>query len=116
MIHKPSPGTRGLVSNQGGISPQGEKFTAFKKKTQKHQVIEISKLSTYILLLPSRKCKNHLSDGEMVYLMIATCPNKINLFCSLLRKLGIEELLKLPIGIANSVYNFRSNLTNSDLI
>lgn len=49
MIHKPSPGTRGLLSNQGGISPQGEKFTAIKKKNQKHQVIEISKLSTYIL-------------------------------------------------------------------
>lgn len=48
--------------------------------------------------------------------MIATCPNEINLFCSLLRTLGIEELLKLPIGIANSVYNFRSNLTNSDVI
>lgn len=48
--------------------------------------------------------------------MIATCPNKINLFCSLLRTLGIEELLKLPIGIANSVYNFKSNLTNSDVI
>lgn len=41
MSHKPSPGTRGLVSNQGGISLPRRKIYSLKKK-----VIEISRLST----------------------------------------------------------------------
>lgn len=43
-----------------------------------------------------------LSDGEMVHLRVGLCLNKVNQTCSLLKKVVTEELLKLPMGIANT--------------
>lgn len=103
-IHKPSPGTRGIVNSKQprwDLPPRRKIHSLFKCQVFRVQeVIKVFKLSTSHTLLRSRKYKNHLSSsGEKVYLRIANCPNKVNLFCSLLKRPGIEEL-KLPTGTA----------------
>lgn len=73
-------------------APSKEKIHSLLER----QAIQVAKGSTSVR---SRECQLSL-DGEMVF-HEATCPNQVDL---LLRKLGIEELLKekLPNGIANS--------------